>query len=98
MLSPIKKGQDEDEPRLLAGTQTLKCSVSTPIKCLKDIVPDDVNVDSPSLSEAEDSDLEMSPSKPAKQGAKQGRKNKGKWADSWIWPDDLTGGANTGRG
>ncbi|KAJ7127718.1 hypothetical protein C8R44DRAFT_873525 [Mycena epipterygia] len=103
MRSPIKRRQDdEDEPRLLAGTQTLKRSgfikSPRPSKRLKDIAPDDVDVDSPSSSEAEDSDLEMSPSKPAKQGAKRGgKKKKGKRADGWIWLEDLTRGQTLGE-
>ncbi|KAJ6603684.1 hypothetical protein B0H10DRAFT_2229737 [Mycena sp. CBHHK59/15] len=64
---------DDDDARLMAGTQALKRggfknSHRSP-KRLKDIVPDDVNVESSSSasSEAEESDVEMSPSKQGKQ-------------------------------
>ncbi|KAJ7704770.1 hypothetical protein B0H17DRAFT_1126421 [Mycena rosella] len=63
-----RRRDDEDEPQLLAGTQTPKRSGYTRSprapKRLKDIAPDNVVVDCPSSSEAEDSNLEMSPSKP----------------------------------
>ncbi|KAJ7648445.1 hypothetical protein B0H17DRAFT_1215630 [Mycena rosella] len=55
---------------LLAGTQTLKRSgflqSERAPKHLRDIAPDGVVVDRPLSSEAEDSDLEMSPSKQGK--------------------------------
>ncbi|KAJ7632060.1 hypothetical protein B0H17DRAFT_1217613 [Mycena rosella] len=95
MLSPIKRRQDGDaEPQLLAGTQTLKRAGFTrsprPPKRLKQIAPDDVIVES-SASEAEDSDVGMSPSKGAKQGATKGPtkkvKGKGKRAEGWIWKE-----------
>jgi hypothetical protein len=53
-------------------------------KHLRDIVPDDVVVGGPLLSEAEDSDLEMSPSKLRKPRGKL-RKKKAKKDDGWIW-------------
>jgi hypothetical protein len=53
-------------------------------KRLWDIVPDDVVVDGPLSSEAEDSDLEMSPSKVGKPRGKL-RKRKAKKDDGWIW-------------
>ncbi|KAJ6607244.1 hypothetical protein B0H10DRAFT_1956402 [Mycena sp. CBHHK59/15] len=75
-LSPGNREQDskDDEPQLLAGTQTLKRSGFKHSQCtpkhLKDIAPDDVDVESSSsASEAEDSDLEMSPSKQPKGGS-----------------------------
>ncbi|KAJ7679610.1 hypothetical protein B0H17DRAFT_1206512 [Mycena rosella] len=95
MLSPIKRRQDGDvEPQLLAGTQMLKRAGFTksprPPKRLKQIAPDDVIVES-SASEAEDSDVGMSPSKGAEQGATKGptkkakAKGKAKRAEGWIW-------------
>ncbi|KAJ6629404.1 hypothetical protein B0H10DRAFT_2388545 [Mycena sp. CBHHK59/15] len=80
-LSPLERGKesedDEPEPRLLAGTQTLKCSgfkiSQRPPKRLRDIAPDHVVVVSASSSsEAEDSDVEMSPTR------KQGKQRTGK--------------------
>ncbi|KAJ7121070.1 hypothetical protein C8R44DRAFT_877380 [Mycena epipterygia] len=87
-LDPSKGEGDteDDEPRLLAGTQTLKRSGFTKSsrepKRLKDIAPDNVVVES---SEAEDSDTEMSPSKKAKRHGKQKQKQKQKKSDGWIW-------------
>ncbi|KAJ6548319.1 hypothetical protein B0H10DRAFT_2243058 [Mycena sp. CBHHK59/15] len=81
-VSPVdgSHDSDDDEPQLLAGTQTLKRSGFTKSqrtpKRLKDIAPDDVVVESVSASEAEDSDLEMSPS--AKRGKQAQRGKKGK--------------------
>ncbi|KAJ6632072.1 hypothetical protein B0H10DRAFT_1937780 [Mycena sp. CBHHK59/15] len=63
---------DDDDARLMAGTQALKCrgfkNCHRSPKHLKDIVPDDVNVESSSAasSEAEESDVEMSLSKQGK--------------------------------
>ncbi|KAJ7118287.1 hypothetical protein C8R44DRAFT_923525 [Mycena epipterygia] len=87
-LDPSKGEGDteDDEPRLLAGTQTLKRSGFTKSsrepKRLKDIAPDNVVMES---SEAEDSDTEMSPSKKAKRRGKQKQKQKAKKSDGWIW-------------
>ncbi|KAJ7116995.1 hypothetical protein C8R44DRAFT_738863 [Mycena epipterygia] len=87
---------EAEEPGLLAGTQTLKRSGGfkhnhrSP-KRLKDIAPDDVNVES-SASDAEDSDVEMSPSK-QKNVAKTKKtktKPKPKKRDGWIWLESLT--------
>ncbi|KAJ6604884.1 hypothetical protein B0H10DRAFT_2229366 [Mycena sp. CBHHK59/15] len=96
----LEDGED-DEPRLLVGTQTLKRSGGgfkhgqhSP-KRLKDIAPDDVNVESVALSEAEDSDLEMSPSKQGKRklGKERGKKAKSnKKRDGWIWLESMTQG------
>ncbi|KAJ7216991.1 hypothetical protein GGX14DRAFT_561505 [Mycena pura] len=73
-LSPIQgEHASDDEPQLLAGTQSLKCSgfkksQRTP-KRMKDIAPDDVVVEgASSASEAEESDLELFPSKGQKLG------------------------------
>ncbi|KAJ7733848.1 hypothetical protein DFH07DRAFT_967815 [Mycena maculata] len=103
ILSPPNgEHADDDEPRLLAGTQTLKRSGFTKSarapKRLKDIAPDDVEVESPP-SEAEDSDsgVDMSPS--AKQKQKQAKKQRGKKkekTDGWIWLESLTRGRNLG--
>ncbi|KAJ7691298.1 hypothetical protein B0H17DRAFT_1201154 [Mycena rosella] len=78
----------------ILGTQTLKRAGFTksprPPKRLKQITPDDVIVKS-SASEAEDSDVGMSPSKGAEQGAtkrptkKAKAKGKAKHAEGWIW-------------
>ncbi|KAJ7681339.1 hypothetical protein B0H17DRAFT_1205868 [Mycena rosella] len=51
------------------------------LKGLKDIVPDNVVVDCPLSSEAEDNNLEMSPSKRAKLRLQQAGKKKGKKGD-----------------
>ncbi|KAJ7430067.1 hypothetical protein B0H11DRAFT_998417 [Mycena galericulata] len=104
-LSSNNRGEDsEDEPQLLAGTKTLKRSGFTKSqrapKRLKDITPDDVVVE----SEAEDSDLDMSPSKQGKQAGKQKGKQKGKGkqkekkkkSDGWIWLERVTRGQNLG--
>ncbi|KAJ6558731.1 hypothetical protein B0H10DRAFT_1967236 [Mycena sp. CBHHK59/15] len=85
-LSPGRGEQledsEDDEPRLLVGTQMLKRSGGgfkhgqcSP-KRLKDIAPDDVDMESTVLSEAEDSDLEMSLSKQGKWklGKERGKK------------------------
>ncbi|KAJ7020730.1 hypothetical protein C8F04DRAFT_1274647 [Mycena alexandri] len=100
---PLGRGESDsesDQPELLVGTQTLKRSgftrgQRTP-KRLKDIVPDDVEVE---LSEAEESDpqvsdSQVSPSKGgrAQEGAKR-KKGKGKKKpDGWIWMDNLMRG------
>ncbi|KAJ7144583.1 hypothetical protein C8R44DRAFT_865490 [Mycena epipterygia] len=85
---------DKEEPQLLAGTQTLKRSGGfkhghrSP-KRLKDIAPDDVDVESSGSSDAVDSDVEMSPSKPEKlQDGKKPKKPKKR--DGWIWLESLT--------
>jgi hypothetical protein len=68
-------------------------------KRLKDIVPDDVNVElsSSASSDAEESDVEMSPSKQGKQtgGKVRGKKTKSKKKpDGWIWLESMTQGKN----
>ncbi|KAJ7438689.1 hypothetical protein B0H11DRAFT_2254501 [Mycena galericulata] len=101
-----REEDSEDEPQLLAGTQTLKRAGFTrsqrPPKRLRDIAPDDVVVES-SASEAEDSDLDMSPSKQGKQqrGKQKGKqkakeKAKKKKPDGWIWLERVTRGQNLG--
>lgn len=58
-------------------------------KRLKDIAPDDVDVESSGSSDAVDSDVEMSPSKPGKlQDGKKPKKPKKR--DGWIWLESLT--------
>ncbi|KAJ6599922.1 hypothetical protein DFH09DRAFT_1504243 [Mycena vulgaris] len=101
-LSPNDREQEseENDPRLLMGTQTLKRSghmLKSPrvYKRLKDIAPDDVLVE-PVLSEAEDSDeLEASPSKLAKERRGKG-KGKPKKSDGWIWLEKVTRGQTLG--
>ncbi|KAJ7141932.1 hypothetical protein C8R43DRAFT_954584 [Mycena crocata] len=101
-LAPVNTdGEDDDEPKLLAGTQARKRSGWTRSprqpKRLKDIVPDDAIMESvSSSSEAEDSDLGMSPSKPRAKAS--GRRKKAKKADGWIWLESLTRGQSLGEG
>ncbi|KAJ7746137.1 hypothetical protein DFH07DRAFT_963016 [Mycena maculata] len=90
VASPLRnegRDSDDDEPQLLAGTQTLKRSGFTKSwrapKRLRDIASDNVVVEAAS-SEAEDSDLEMSPSKQGKLHGKL-KKRKVKKDDGWIW-------------
>lgn len=68
-------------------------------KRLKDIIPDDVAVDCPVSSGAEDSDLDMSPSEPGKLGRargerkkKKGGEGKKKRGDGWIWLESVSRG------
>ncbi|KAJ7840695.1 hypothetical protein B0H14DRAFT_3457899 [Mycena olivaceomarginata] len=81
-LSPVKRrDEDEGQPQFMTGTQTLKRAggvVKSPRapKRLKDIIPDDVAVDCPVSSGAEDSDLDMSPSEPGKLGRARGERKK----------------------
>ncbi|KAJ7209327.1 hypothetical protein GGX14DRAFT_566513 [Mycena pura] len=91
VASPLeneRRDSEDDEPRLLAGTQTLKRSgysrSQRAPKRLKDIAPDDVVVEGALSSEAEESDVEMSPSKQGKLRRKSG-KRKAKKDDGWIW-------------
>ncbi|KAJ7727981.1 hypothetical protein DFH07DRAFT_782310 [Mycena maculata] len=103
ILSPHNgEHADDDEPRLLAGTQTLKHlgftkSVQAP-KRLKDITPNNVEVESlPPKAEDSDSGVDVSPS--AKQKQKQAKKQRGKKkekTDGWIWLESLTRGQNLG--
>ncbi|KAJ7837757.1 hypothetical protein B0H14DRAFT_3459895 [Mycena olivaceomarginata] len=109
-LSPVKRrDEDEGQPQFMTGTQTLKRAggvVKSPRapKRLKDIIPDDVAVDCPVSSGAEDSDLDMSPSEPGKLGRAQGerKKKKGgegkkKRGDGWIWLESVSRGV-AGKG
>ncbi|KAJ7920223.1 hypothetical protein B0H13DRAFT_1987400 [Mycena leptocephala] len=97
-VSPFDGSHDsDDEPQLLAGTQTLKRSgftksMHTP-KRLKDIAPENVVVEA-SASEAEDSDLEMSPSKQTM--CQREKQKKAKKSDGWIWLESLTRGQKLG--
>ncbi|KAJ7328299.1 hypothetical protein DFH08DRAFT_815803 [Mycena albidolilacea] len=104
-LSPVKRrDEDEGQPQFMTGTQTLKRAgsvVKSPRapKRLKDIIPDDVAVDCPVSSGAEDSDLDMSPSEPGKLGRargerkkKKGGKGKKKRGDGWIWLESVSRG------
>ncbi|KAJ7827409.1 hypothetical protein B0H13DRAFT_2119626 [Mycena leptocephala] len=90
---------EDDEPRLLAGTQTLKRSgykrSKRAPKRLKDIVPEDVVVEA-SSSEAEESDVDMPPG--AKQAKQQRRVKKVKRSDGWIWLESMTSGQKLGEG
>ncbi|KAJ7201540.1 hypothetical protein GGX14DRAFT_571191 [Mycena pura] len=112
-LSPVKRRpEDEGQPQFLTGTQTLKRAggaVKSPRapKRLKDIIPDDVEVDYPASSEAEDSDsdLDMSPSKPGKlrragceRKKKKGDESKKKKGDAWIWLESVSRRGLTGEG
>ncbi|KAJ7037559.1 hypothetical protein C8F04DRAFT_1035503 [Mycena alexandri] len=89
---------EEEEPQLLAGTQTLKRSgfrqgQRTP-KRLKDIVPDG---ELSASSGAEDNNLAMSPSKSASKLRRgKGKKGKQKKVDGWIWRESLTRGKSLG--
>ncbi|KAJ6632041.1 hypothetical protein B0H10DRAFT_1937760 [Mycena sp. CBHHK59/15] len=104
-VSPVdgSHDSDDDEPQLLAGTQTLKRSGFTKSqrtpKRLKDIAADDVVVESVSASEAEDSDLEMSPSAKRGKQAQRGKKGKkkSKKSDGWIWLESMTRGQTLGE-
>ncbi|KAJ7872099.1 hypothetical protein B0H13DRAFT_2553903 [Mycena leptocephala] len=90
---------EDDEPQLLAGTQTLKRSgykkSKRPAKRLKDIVPEDVVVEA-SSSEAEESDVDMPPA--AKHAKQQRRVKKVKRSDGWIWLESMTRGQKLGEG
>ncbi|KAJ7061920.1 hypothetical protein C8F01DRAFT_1082533 [Mycena amicta] len=91
---------EEDEPQLLAGTNTLKRSGfrKTPqaAKCLKDIVPAGVTVES-SASEAEDSDPDASPSK-RRRRAKQKITKKARKPDGWVWLESWSSGRHSADG
>ncbi|KAJ7855353.1 hypothetical protein B0H13DRAFT_2357972 [Mycena leptocephala] len=99
--APLREKEGgEDEPQLLAGTQTLKRSGGfqhnqRSQKRLKDIAPDNVDVQSAPSSDAEDNDLEMSPSKQGrrkggKESVKKGKSKKKQ--DGWIWLESLMRG------
>ncbi|KAJ7048360.1 hypothetical protein C8F01DRAFT_1095209 [Mycena amicta] len=79
---------DSEQPQLLAGTLTLKRSSfkhgQRSPKRLKDIVPDDVQVES---SESEADGVAMSPTK--KGQTKKAKTKKGNKPDGWIWFEDL---------
>ncbi|KAJ7022269.1 hypothetical protein C8F04DRAFT_1311552 [Mycena alexandri] len=93
---PHESDSESDQPELLGGTQTLKRpgfkrgGQLTP-KRLRDIAPDNVEV---GLSEAEESDPEMSPSKVGRAEERTtGKKGKGKKkGDGWIWMENLMRG------
>ncbi|KAJ6546302.1 hypothetical protein B0H10DRAFT_2202842 [Mycena sp. CBHHK59/15] len=106
-MSPTKGGdedEDEDEPQLLTGTQTLKRSgfsrTQRAAKRFKGIAPEDVIVQGESSSEAEESDVQLSPSKgkgPAEGGGKKKKHTKkAKKVDGWIWMDQMTRGQKLG--
>ncbi|KAJ6562774.1 hypothetical protein DFH09DRAFT_1082735 [Mycena vulgaris] len=104
LLSPGKENDEgeREEPRLLTGTQSLKCTGTTrtprPAKRLRDMTPDDVVAEASSASEAEDSDLERSPSKQERRrGKDKGKKGKGKKRDGWIWLERVTSPRNLGN-
>ncbi|KAJ6452339.1 hypothetical protein C8R47DRAFT_1258295 [Mycena vitilis] len=96
----ISDSSDDDEPRLLAGTQTLKRKGFTKSKRapkrLKDIAPDDVTVDPALMSEAENSNPEMAPSTPRQSTSKKGQSKLGKKPEGWIWLDGLRRGRDLG--
>ncbi|KAJ7479807.1 hypothetical protein FB451DRAFT_1449139 [Mycena latifolia] len=90
VTSPARNARgdsEEDEPQLVAGTQTLKRSGFTKSqrapKRLREIVPDDM--EAPLSSEAEGSDGGMSPSKPGRARGGKPKKRKGNKDDGWIW-------------
>ncbi|KAJ7823894.1 hypothetical protein B0H14DRAFT_2597646 [Mycena olivaceomarginata] len=95
VLSPRKGESESDEPELLAGTQSrkrtgFKCDPRTP-KRLRDIAPEGVGVE----SSAEESGVEMLPSKGGKapEGKKGKTKERGKKKpDGWIWMEILMRG------
>ncbi|KAJ7827691.1 hypothetical protein B0H13DRAFT_2373694 [Mycena leptocephala] len=100
-ISPAKeKNSDDEEPQLMAGTQTLKRSGGfkhnqRSSKRLKDITPDDVDVQSAPSSDADDPDLERSPSKRGTGKGKKDSVKKGKSKkkqDGWIWLESLMRG------
>ncbi|KAJ7059813.1 hypothetical protein C8F01DRAFT_1084278 [Mycena amicta] len=78
----------DSRPQLLAGTLTLKRSSfkhgQRSPKRLKDIVPDDVQLES---SESEADGVAMSPTK--KGQTKKAKTKKGNKPDGWIWFEDL---------
>ncbi|KAJ7838954.1 hypothetical protein B0H13DRAFT_2102522 [Mycena leptocephala] len=93
---------EDDEPRLLAGTQTLKHSgktllqkVQTRPKTSEGIVPEDVVVEA-SSSEAEESDVDMPLG--AKQAKQQRCVKKVKRSDGWIWLESMTSRQKLGEG
>ena len=66
-------------------------------KRLKDIVPEDVVLEgASSASEAEDSDVNLSPTKRKQPLGKHLKKKKGKKSDGWIWLEGLTRGQHLG--
>ncbi|KAJ7836709.1 hypothetical protein B0H13DRAFT_2368590 [Mycena leptocephala] len=85
-ISPAKeKNSDDEEPQLMARGS----------KRLKDITPDDVDVQSAPSSDADDPDLERSPSKRGtgkgkKDSVKKGKSKKKR--DGWIWLESLMRG------
>ncbi|KAJ7222671.1 hypothetical protein B0H12DRAFT_1078252 [Mycena haematopus] len=83
-LGPQGLGSDDDEPRLLAGTQSLKRLASGLTKSprkrkrIEDILPDNVVVEEP-LSEAEDSDPENAVEDEATAGIKADEEEERRW-------------------
>jgi hypothetical protein len=59
-------------------------------KRLKDIAPDDVDVQSAPSSDAEDNDVVMSPSKRGRRKVEKGKSKKKR--DGWIWLESLMRG------
>ncbi|KAJ7829025.1 hypothetical protein B0H14DRAFT_2594337 [Mycena olivaceomarginata] len=95
VFSPRKGESDSDEPELLAGTQSRKCTSfkhdpRTP-KRLRNITPEGMGVE----SLAKESGAEMLPSKGGKaaEGKKGKTKERGKKKpDGWIWMESLMRG------
>ncbi|KAJ7889997.1 hypothetical protein B0H13DRAFT_2341237 [Mycena leptocephala] len=100
VVSPVSRGEqddEDDEPQLLAGIQTLKRSRGLQHNCrskkrLRDIAPEDVDVHSAPSSDAEADDLETSPSKWGRRKAGKESVKKGKKRDGWIWLESLMRG------
>ncbi|KAJ7016232.1 hypothetical protein C8F04DRAFT_1282112 [Mycena alexandri] len=100
-LGPEESELDNDD-RLMAGTQTLKRAGPTHqgrnakrLKDLKDILPDNVDMESPSSSsEAEESDPEMAATTTRKKKQKSTKKK----PDGWIWLQSMTRGQKLGDG
>nr|GAT48240.1 predicted protein [Mycena chlorophos] len=105
---PPSHESDDDEPELLAGTQTLKRAGFSrsprPAKRLKDMVPDGVDVRAPSGSDTDgssgsesESDATEAPLSVSAASAKQPqKKKKAPRSDGWIWFHRFVGGCPTG--
>ncbi|KAJ6629996.1 hypothetical protein B0H10DRAFT_2208147 [Mycena sp. CBHHK59/15] len=78
-----EQGSEDEDPKLLAGTQTLKRADYTK------------SARTPNGSVALDSDAEMTPSRRAAGGRKK-KKKKAKKGDGWIWLESWTRAATTG--
>ncbi|KAJ7811708.1 hypothetical protein B0H13DRAFT_2383723 [Mycena leptocephala] len=100
VVSPVSREEqddEDDEPQLLAGIQTLKRSGGLQHnrrskKRLRDIAPEDVDVHSAPSSDAEADYLETSPSKRGRRKAGKESVKKGKKRDGWIWLESLMRG------